>query len=336
MFLPDLVVRSRRVVTPRGTRPAAIHIRGGRIIGIVDFDDVPQGCPLDEAADAAVLPGLVDTHVHVQGLTATTQAAAAGGITTIIAMPGDSAASGPECAVDVGVWSSVSRDNVRDLPANAFGFVCRSSSEDDLRIIMPAVRYLDAPLLVSDTSDTIRLCREFHTHTHILRLLTTDLLAALFHARAARAPLTAETCPDDLYLAANDADRERRELLWAALAGGVLQMVVSARSPLQLSLAVTWTEGRARGYTLDQLAQWISQAPARLARLDRKGAIDVGYDADLVVFDPDAELKAAVGPYRGQRLRGVVQRTYLRGTRIYENRAPFPPPCGKLLLRGSR
>ena len=85
MFLPDLVVRSRRVVTARGTRPAALHIRSGRIIGIVDFDDVPPGCPLDDAADACVLPGLVDTHVHAtdpggagsEGFERATRAAAA-------------------------------------------------------------------------------------------------------------------------------------------------------------------------------------------------------------------------------------------------------------------
>src|SRR3989442_7700274 len=95
MFLPDFVVRSRRVVTPLGTRPAAVHIRSGKIIGIVDVGDVPAGCPMDDAGDAALLPGLVDTHVHVSdGFERATQAAAAGGITTIIAMPGHGGGAG--------------------------------------------------------------------------------------------------------------------------------------------------------------------------------------------------------------------------------------------------
>jgi len=57
VFLPDAVVRSRRVLTPRGVRPAAIHIRQGKIIGIVAFDDVPAGCAVDDLDDAAILPG---------------------------------------------------------------------------------------------------------------------------------------------------------------------------------------------------------------------------------------------------------------------------------------
>ncbi|HEV8345657.1 MAG TPA: amidohydrolase family protein [Vicinamibacterales bacterium] len=134
-------------------------------------------------------------------------------------------------------------------------------------------------------------------------------------------------------MAASDDRREARELLWAALAGGVIQMIGSDRSPVQLNLPMTWTEARARGYTLDQLAQWMCLAPARLAGLDRKGAIDVGFDADLVVFHPDAGLTVRRPPFAGRRLKGVIERTYLRGRLIYQNGVPIASPCGKLLLR---
>ena len=93
-FQPDLIVRSQRVVTPTGIRPAAVHIRGEKIVGVLEFSDVPAGCPLDDAGRAAVIPGVVDTHVHVndsdgprgERLEMATRAAAAGGITTLMEM----------------------------------------------------------------------------------------------------------------------------------------------------------------------------------------------------------------------------------------------------------
>jgi allantoinase len=93
-FLPGLIVRSQRVVTSDGVRPAAVHIRGEKIVGVLDFSDVPAGCPLDDAGQAAVIPGLVDTHVHLndsektvgETLEATTRAAAVGGITALVGL----------------------------------------------------------------------------------------------------------------------------------------------------------------------------------------------------------------------------------------------------------
>src|SRR3977135_776256 len=150
MFLPDLVVRSRRVVTDGRIRPAAIHIRTGRIIGVRDFEAVPAGCPLDEAGDAVVMPGLVDTHVHVnepgrsdwEGFDTATRAATAGGVTTIVDMPLNSipatttvdglhkkrrAAQG-KCHVDVAFWGGVVPGNAADLDglvdAGVRGFKC--------------------------------------------------------------------------------------------------------------------------------------------------------------------------------------------------------------------
>jgi allantoinase len=223
----------------------------------------------------------------------------------------------------------------------------------------------------------IALCREFRTETHIVHLSSSDALTPLFHARSARLPITAETCPHYLSLVADEIadgatactcappirERENRELLWAALAGGLIQMVVSDHSPppasmtsgasgdfaqawpgipsLELCLPVTWTEARARGYALSQLADWMCRNPARLARLGRKGAIEVGFDADLVVWKPDAawtvtERPAAgrlASPYVGRQLHGIVERTYLRGVRIFERGLPFATPRGRLLSR---
>src|SRR4051812_40952804 len=89
------VVRGPRVVLADGIRPAAIHIQRGTIIRVADYSDVPSGCSIEEFVDAVVMPGVVDTHVHVnepgrtewEGFDTATRAAAAGGVTTIVDMP---------------------------------------------------------------------------------------------------------------------------------------------------------------------------------------------------------------------------------------------------------
>jgi allantoinase len=145
----ELVLRSRRVVTPEGTRPAAVAVAGGTITAVLPYDaDVPAGTRREDFGDDVLLPGLVDTHVHVndpgrsewEGFWTATRAAAAGGITTVVDMPLNSlpptttvghlrtkqeAAAG-EAHIDVGFWGGALPDNVKDLrplhDAGVFGF----------------------------------------------------------------------------------------------------------------------------------------------------------------------------------------------------------------------
>lgn len=91
----DLVVRSDRVVTPEGICAASVHIADGRIVRIGDMDDRADRADTVDARGLVVMPGIVDTHVHVnepgrtewEGFDTATRAAAAGGVTTILDMP---------------------------------------------------------------------------------------------------------------------------------------------------------------------------------------------------------------------------------------------------------
>ncbi|WP_324192946.1 allantoinase AllB [Nocardia transvalensis] len=143
------VFRARRVITPGGEVAASVVVRGGRIVEIAPFEaEIDAGEVVRVADDAVLLPGLVDSHVHVnepgrtewEGFATATRAAAAGGITTLIDMPLNSipatvnlaalyekkAAAAGRCHIDVGFWGGAVGDNLADLPllaqAGVFGF----------------------------------------------------------------------------------------------------------------------------------------------------------------------------------------------------------------------
>ncbi|MCE3552791.1 allantoinase AllB [Pseudonocardia sp. RS11V-5] len=147
----DLVIRSPRVITRAGEVPRCVAVRDGVVVAIEPLDTALEGREtVDLAADEVLLPGLVDTHVHVnepgrtewEGYATATRAAAAGGVTTILDMPLNSlpptctvealeikkeAAAG-KCHVDVGFWGGAIPGNLDDLrglhDAGVFGFKC--------------------------------------------------------------------------------------------------------------------------------------------------------------------------------------------------------------------
>jgi allantoinase len=114
---------------------------------------------------------------------------------------------------------------------------------------------------------------------------------------------------------------------------------------LSLALPVMWTEARSRGFTLVEIARWMAEGPARLAGCEsQKGRIAKGFDADFVVFEPEAEFIATeqhlpyrhrVSPYLGEILRGVVKATYLRGNSVFLD-GTFPEDLTGRELRRQR
>ena len=111
------------------------------------------------------------------------------------------------------------------------------------------------------------------------------------------------------------------------LADGSFKTAWGGIASLSVALPVMYTEARARGFTLADIARWMAEAPAKLARCDKqKGRIAAGYDADFVVFGPEDEFEIsrdrlhyrhAVSPYLGEKLQGVVKATYLRGKEVF-------------------
>jgi allantoinase len=177
----DLLLRGRRVITPQGERAASLRVVDGRIERVGAFDDEPGAVDVGELV---VLPGVVDTHVHVnepgrtewEGFASATRAAAAGGVTTIVDMPLNSippttstealaakrdAAEG-QVHVDVGFWGGAvpeSLGSLRELHEDgAFGFkafLCPSGVDGfgalgpgQLRDAMAEIASFDGLLLV--------------------------------------------------------------------------------------------------------------------------------------------------------------------------------------------
>ncbi|MFF8916165.1 allantoinase AllB [Streptomyces sp. NPDC015032] len=441
-----LLLRSTRVVTPDGTRPAAVAVAAGRIDAVLPYGtEVPPGARLEDFGDDVLLPGLVDTHVHVndpgrtawEGFRTATRAAAAGGVTTLLDMPLNSLpptttvdhlrtkqrAAAPEAHIDTGFWGGAIPSNVQDLrplhEAGVFGFKCflspsgvdefpeldqeqlaRSMAEiagfggllivhaEDPRHLASAPQCRGpayADFLASRPRDAENTAIEgliahagrLNARVHVLHLSSGDALPVIAAAKREGVRVTAESCPHFLTLTAEEVpdgatefkccppirEAANQDALWDGLADGTIDCIVSDHSPctadlktpdfatawggissLQLGLSVIWTEARRRGHSLDDVVRWMSAAPAALAGLTRKGAIEAGRDADFAVLAPDetftvdpAELfhRNQVTAYAGRTLYGVVKSTWLRGQRIAADGA-VGEPTGRLLERNHR
>jgi allantoinase len=434
------VLRADRAVVDGVEQAAAVVVEGERIVAVLPREtDVAASRDVELAADEVLIPGLVDTHVHVnepgrtewEGFATATRAAAAGGVTTIVDMPLNSlpptvdvaalevkrTAADGQCSVDVGFWGGAVPGNTGELralhEAGVFGVKCFLIDSGvpefpPLLDPLPALREVAAfdGLLIAHAEDgalvtaaagrryadfvasrpgasedsaiagLLRLAAETGARVHVVHLSSAGSLPQLAAARAAGVRVSVETCPHYLALTAEevpDGDTRfkccppvrgagNRDALWAGLADGTIDMVVSDHSPctpelkrldpadpscgdfgaawggiasLQLSLPVVWTEARRRGHTVADVVRWMAERPAALVGLHRKGRIAAGYDADLVVLAPDEPFTVGelhhrnpITPYAGRELHGRVRATWLRGAPVGDD-----PPRGRLLTR---
>jgi allantoinase len=197
---------------------------------------------------------------------------------------------------------------------------------------------------------------------HIVHLSSASSLDIVREAKAKGLPLTVETCPHYLTFAAEEIpdgateykcappirSSAEREALWDALIAGDIDLVASDHSPcipslkesggdfsscwggiasLQYSLAAVWTGAKQRGVGIEKVSQWMSGATSRLAGLEsKKGRLAEAFDADIIVFDPDANCSAKPGkllsPYQARELFGNVAATYVAGENVMLSARP--------------
>jgi allantoinase len=228
--------------------------------------------------------------------------------------------------------------------------------------------YLDSRPVIAETEAialVIRLAEEFGTRVHIVHLSSHLSLPLIRAARARGVAITCETCPHYLTFDAEHIadgrteykcappirDASTRDALWRGVLSGEIDLIASDHSPcpphlkslvdgdffqawggiasLQLGLPAVWHEAHQRGARVDFVAEKMSLAPARLASIhNRKGRLAAGFDADIVVWNPDTSVdvdaitlyhRHPLTPYRTRRLTGLVRATYVGGVEVYRD-----------------
>ena len=224
----------------------------------------------------------------------------------------------------------------------------------------------------------IKLCRKHHCKTHIVHVSSADALIKIQKAKEEGLPITAETCAHYIYFNAEDIpdsnclykcappirEKENNDQLKVALANGVLDFITTDHSPappdikeletgnlqkawggiagLQFLLPASWTAMKGK-ISIEKFIPLLTEHPAKFLQSDKqKGRLAIGYDADLIVWNPDEkfEVKAAdilhrynCSPYCGQNLYGTVQQTIVNGITVFQNKKIVQKNSGQWLLK---
>lgn len=225
----------------------------------------------------------------------------------------------------------------------------------------------------------LKLAEEYQHPTHIVHLSSSDALPNIRAAKQRKVPVTVETCPHYICFHAEDIpdadtrykcappirERANNELLWEALLDGTLDFIGSDHSPappnikaldtgnlkeawggisgIQFTLSALWTMGQQYALSLERLNEVLCVAPAKfIGYEDKKGKIELGYDADFVIWSPETsyvvtkdiiQAKHKVSPYEGKTLQGVIHHTMVNGNFVWGNNQLKKENQGALLLK---
>jgi dihydroorotase (multifunctional complex type) len=402
-----LLIRSAYIVGPRGLEKSDILIVKERIAEIAPELTQPAGATTVEAHGWLALPGLIDIHVHLrepggehkEDFLSGTQAALAGGVTTVLGMPNTSppltdeatleaalARAAEKAVCDFGLYLGATHDNIETAAnvRNAVGLKMYMGSstgtllvdrfEDQYahmvnypseRVIAvhaeneEAVRYFDArgqrrpPLCaVLETCRAIQMARSLKRSVHICHLSTAQEIEMVKAAKERGEPATCEVSPHHLFLSSEIEQHlgplgrmnpplrsaEDVEALWDNLK--YVDVIASDHAPhtldekksptppsgvpgLETMLPLLLMAVKQKQLDLADLVRLTSSGPAELFGLERKGRLAPGYDADIVLVDPDAQWTISADklltrcgwtPFEGWRAWGKVQQVYVRGT----------------------
>ena len=224
----------------------------------------------------------------------------------------------------------------------------------------------------------IKLCRKHHCAIHIVHVSSAEALIKIQQAKEEGLPITAETCAHYIYFNAEDIpdsdclykcappirEKENNDQLKEALTNGVLDFITTDHSPappdikeletgnlqkawggiagLQFLLPASWTAMK-ENISIEKFIPLLTEHPAKFLQVDnKKGKLQVGYDADLIVWDPEEKFEVIAkeilhrydcSPYNGQYLYGTVQQTIVNGITVYQNKKIVYKNAGQWLLK---
>ena len=224
----------------------------------------------------------------------------------------------------------------------------------------------------------IRLCRKHNCPVHIVHVSSSDALVQIQKAKEEGLPITAETCSQYIYFNSEDIpdnnclykcappirEKENNDQLKKALASGILDFITTDHSPapasikeiesgnlqkawggiagVQFLLPASWTALKDM-IPFEKFIPLITEQPAKFLKLDQsKGSIKVGFDADLIIWNPDAKhvvsseeilFRHKISPYIDEDMFGLVEQTIVNGTVVYANKKIANTNAGKIILK---